>query len=344
MIDAGRKYDCTEGKESMTKLTRRNFVALSGAAGLTLVAPGCSQQSADAVYPQRDITFIIPNAPGGNFDVFVRVISPAMQKYLPNPVNIIPLNVPAGGGGKGLADLYRSRPDGYTIGAVNVPGAFTLQEQMGGNNFVLSEMTWLATIAGGETYSIVVATDSDIHNVDDLRALSQQRPVKFASTGPEGTSYAAIKVASEILGLDTQIISGYRGSSDYIVATIRGDSDCAVATMSTVRSFLEAGTVRLAVSFEPESSVPGVPDATSIGLPELSQIRVERMVAAPPGLPDDIKQVLNAALDQAVRDPEVIAWASEVGHNWVPQARGNGDAVMQEQSAFFEKWKSVILS
>ena len=327
----------------MTKLTRREFVALTGAGGLTLVAPGCSEQSADAVYPQRDITFIIPNGPGGNFDAFVRVIAPAMQKYLPNQVNIIPLNVPAGGGGKGLADLYRSRPDGYTIGAVNVPGAFTLQEQMGSNSFVLSEMTWLATIAGGETYAIVVAPDSAIQNIDDLRTLSAQRPIKFASTGPEGSSYAAIKIASEIIGIESQIISGYRGSSDYIVATIRGDSDCAVATLSTLRSFLQADTVRLAVSFEPESSVPGVPDATDIGLPELSQIRVERMIAAPPGLPDDIKQTLNAAIDQAVRDPDVIAWAREVGHEWNPQAEGNGDAVMQEQAAFFEKWKSVIL-
>jgi tripartite-type tricarboxylate transporter receptor subunit TctC len=327
----------------MTNPTRREFVALTGAGGLMLVVPGCSEQTADAVYPQRDITFIIPNGPGGNFDSFVRVIAPAMQKYLPNRVNIIPLNVPAGGGGKGLADLYRSRPDGYTIGAVNIPGAFTLQEQMGGNSFVLSEMTWLATIAGGETYAIVVAPDSPFRNVDDLRALSQQRPVKFASTGPEGTSYSAIKVASEILGLDTQIITGYRGSSDYIVATIRGDSDCAVATLSTLRSFLEAETVHLALSFEPESSVPGVPDATDIGLPELSQIRVERMIAAPPGLPDDIKQMLNAAIDQAVRDPDVIAWAREAGHEWNPQAAGNGDAVIQEQAAFFEKWKSVIL-
>jgi len=341
---AGRKNDHIKGEKLMTKLTRRKFVALSGAAGFTLVAPGCSQDTPEGVYPQRDITFIIPNGPGGNFDAFVRVIAPAMQKYLPNQVNIVPLNVPAGGGGKGLADLYRSRPDGYTIGAVNVPGAFTLQEQMGGNAFNLDEMTWLATLAGGETYAIVVAADSPVQNIEDLRALSAQRPVRFASTGPEGSSYSAIKIASEIIGIESQIITGYSGSSDYIVATIRGDSDCAVATLSTLRSFLEADTVRLAANFEPESSLPGVPDATSIGFPELSQIRVERMVAAPPGLPDDIKQVLNAALDQAVRDPDVVAWAEEAGHVWAPQPRGNGDEVMQAQAAFFEKWKSVILS
>jgi len=331
------------GEETMIELTRRKFVALSGAAGLTMLA-GCSRENADAGYPQRDISFIIPNGPGGNFDSFVRVIAPALQRHLPNQVNIIPLNVPAGGGGKGLADLYRSRPDGYTIGAVNVPGCFTLQEQMGTGAFTLSEMTWLGTLAGGETYAILTAPESELHTIDDLRRVSQTRPIRFASTGPEGTSYAAIKVASEMLGINSNVITGYSGSSDYIVATIRGDSDCAVATLSTLRSFIEGNAVRLICTFEPQSSVPGVPGAMDLGLPELSQIRVERMVGAPPGLPDDIQMILNTALDQAVRDPEVVSWAQNAGHEWIPQPAGNGDAVMQEQSAFFERWKSVILS
>jgi tripartite-type tricarboxylate transporter receptor subunit TctC len=328
----------------MGHLTRRDFVALSGAAGLTLATAGCSREVANATYPARDITFIIPNGPGGNFDTFVRVIAPAMQRHLPNRVNIIPMNIAAGGGGKGLADLYRSRPDGYTIGAVNVPGAFTLQEQMGGNAFRLDEITWLGTMAGGETYSILVGADSPLQSFDDLKAAAAQRQIKFASTGPEGTSYAAIKVSSEILGIDSQIITGYSGSSDYIVATIRGDSDCAVGTLSTLRSFIEGGAIRLLCSFEPQSSVPGVPGAIDIGHPELSQITVERMVGAPPGLPEDIKVVLYTALDQAVRDPEVVAWARNAGHDWIPQPAGNGDDVMGQQSAFFERWKNVILS
>jgi tripartite-type tricarboxylate transporter receptor subunit TctC len=329
----------------MKELNRRKFVALSGAAGLTMLAPGCSQGGGDAAaYPSRDITFIIPNGPGGNFDAFVRVIAPAMQKYLPNQVNIIPLNVPAGGGGKGLADLYRSRPDGYTIGAVNVPGCFTLQQQMGTNAFDLSEMTWLGTLAGGETYAVVVAPDSPINSLDDLRRLSAERPVKFASTGPEGTSYMAIKVASEIMGIRSQVITGYAGSSEYIIAAIRGDSDCSVATLSTLQSFIAGNAVKLPFSFESESSVPGVPSSVDIGLPELDMLRVERMVGAPPGLPEDIKQTLITALDQAVRDPDVAAWAREAGHPWVPEPAGNGAEVMQQQAAFFDKWKSVILS
>src|SRR5690242_15826417 len=113
----------------MTRLNRRDFMLLSGAAGLALTSPALG---ADADYPKKAITFIIPNGPGGNFDIFARVVSPALEKYLPHKVNIIPTNVAAGGGGKGMTQLYRARPDGYTIGIVNIPGAFMLQEQQHG--------------------------------------------------------------------------------------------------------------------------------------------------------------------------------------------------------------------
>ena len=328
----------------MTELTRRHFNLLAGAAGVSFLA-GCEGGDTGAAgeYPSQDITFIIPNGPGGNFDVFVRAVAPAMQKYLPRPVNIIPLNVAAGGGGKGLTQLYRARPDGYTIGIVNIPGAFMLQEQQEGRAFDLAEMTWLGNIAQGETYAIAVAPDSPLKTVADMQALSQTRPVKFTSTGPEGTSYSAIIISSKILGIRPQIITGYKGSNDYIVAAMRGDGDAALSTVTTLRRFLDGKSVRVLATFEPTSSIPGVPDATSLGQPELSQIIVERMVAAPPGLPQEIKTVLQTALDKAVRDPDVIAWAKSAGHDWVPQSPADADAVIRQQQAFFDKWKADLL-
>src|ERR1700682_4341593 len=67
-----------------------------------------------AGFPERDITFVIPNQVGGGFDAYVRAIAPAMEKYLPNKVNVVPLNVPAGGGGKGGNQLYSPPPARFT--------------------------------------------------------------------------------------------------------------------------------------------------------------------------------------------------------------------------------------
>ena len=93
---------------------------------------GMPERGIAAGFPDRDITFIIPNQVGGGFDAYVRAIAPVMEKYLPNKVNIVPLNVPAGGGAKGVNQLYRARPDGYTIGILNIPGLFILQARGGG--------------------------------------------------------------------------------------------------------------------------------------------------------------------------------------------------------------------
>jgi tripartite-type tricarboxylate transporter receptor subunit TctC len=323
----------------MTRLNRRDFVLLSGAAGLSLASPALG---AAADYPRKDITFIIPNGPGGNFDIFARVVSPALERYLPHKVNIIPLNVAAGGGGKGMTQLYRARPDGYTIGIVNIPGAFMLQEQQHGRTFDLSKMTWLGNIAQGETYAIAVRPNSPVKSIADLQALSKTRPIKFTSTGPEGTSFSAIKISSEMLGIRPQIITGYKGSNDYIVAAIRGDGDAVLATISTLKRFVDGKTIRVLATFEPRSTIAGAADATSLKHPELTQITVERMIAAPPGLPANIKAILQTALDKAVRDPQVGTWAKTAGLVWVPQSPQMADSVIAQQSAFFNKWKKFL--
>src|SRR5690606_37980511 len=129
-----------------------------------------------------------------------------------------------GSGGKALIDMQRERPDGYTIGVFPIPGALILQEQLRGR-FNLHEFSWLGSIGPGDTYALGVASTSDIHSVDDLRALSRQRQVSFSATGPDGTSYMATVIAADLLNIDAKYITGYAGSADYIVAAIRGDGD-----------------------------------------------------------------------------------------------------------------------
>src|SRR5215831_14870859 len=82
---------------------------------------------AAANFPAKNIQFIIPYAPGGGFDTFVRFIAPVMETHLPRRTNIVPNNITAGSGSRGISQLYRSKPDGYTIGIFDVPGMFIQQ-------------------------------------------------------------------------------------------------------------------------------------------------------------------------------------------------------------------------
>src|SRR5437588_8902325 len=113
----------------MSGVSRRELLIGCGLAGPTLMFSRDAFSA--AAFPAKNIQFIIPYAPGGGFDVYVRLIGPVMEKYLPNRVGIVPVNIAAGGGSRGVAQLYRAKPDGYTVGILNIPGMFILQQQQG---------------------------------------------------------------------------------------------------------------------------------------------------------------------------------------------------------------------
>jgi len=122
------------------------------------------------------------------------------------------------------------------------------------------------------------------------------------------------------------------------------DSDAVIAAIPTTLRFVRGGTIRVLASFETHSSLPGVPDATSLGQPELDNISVERLIAAPPGMPADIQNTLSAALAKALADPIVMKWAKE--NDLIMKARTPQETarLIADQRAFFDKWKKYLVT
>src|ERR1700754_1488727 len=104
----------------MADITRRDLMISAALTAPALVARTANAAPSD--YPNKNIQFVIPYAPGGGFDIYVRAVTPVMEKYLPKKVSIVPFNIASGAGSRGVSQLYRSRPDGYTIGILNIPG------------------------------------------------------------------------------------------------------------------------------------------------------------------------------------------------------------------------------
>ena len=322
----------------MPDVQRRCLLVSLGMSGAALMLR--QPAFAAANYPDKNISFVIPDGPGGGFDSYVRAITPAMQKYLSQKVTVVPTNVPGAGGARAANEIFRARPDGATIGIFNVPGIY-IQQERGNAGFDLEKLTWIGRL-GVDHYGLAVGENSPIKSIDDLKALAKRRPVKFTSTGPAGTAYNATLIAAHLLGIRAQLITGYKGSRDYVMGAVRGDGDAVVTAIPTLRRMAAGKTLRIIATFEEHGGVPGAADATALGQPELASITLQRLVAGPPGLSADITATLADAMTKALAAPEVEAWAKKADAGLAPESPEQAAATLKEQIAFYNKWKPYL--
>lgn len=322
----------------MPDMQRRRLLASLGLSGAALMLRRPAFAAAN--FPDKNISFIIPDGAGGGFDSYVRAVAPAMEKYLPHKASVVPTNVPGAGGARAATEIFHARPDGAMIGIFNVPGIY-IQQGGGSAGFDLKKFTWIGRV-GLDHFGLAVGENSPIKSIDDLKALSKKRPIKFTSTGPAGTAYNATLIAAHLLGIRAQLITGYKGSSDYVIGAVRGDGDAAVTSMPILRRMAAGKTLRILATFETHGSVPGAADATTLGQPELADITLQRLIAGPPGLPPDVKAVLADALTKALSDPEVKAWAEKADAGIAPESPEQAAATLEQQLAFYDKWKPYL--
>jgi tripartite-type tricarboxylate transporter receptor subunit TctC len=291
-------------------------------------------------YPQKNIEFVIPFGTGGGFDRTVRLISPALERALPHHVQVIPKNVPGAGGRKGMAQVYRAKPDGYTIVIANMPGA-ALPALLGEKvAYDLKKFTWIARVAG-EEYMLGVPAKSSIKSIDDLKKLG--RPIKVPTTGFGSTAFAAGAIIMKALNIPVNHLTGYKGTNQYIVATIRGDADVALAPVSTYEKFIKSGDIRPILTTQEKSTVGAdVPTIAKLGHPELTGLGIDRYVLAPPGLPDNITKILSDSLAKAMKDPKFVEAAKKTGETVAFLDADNAKKAAQNSLALYSKYKDVI--
>ena len=300
------------------------------------VVAGCGEP---AQYPAKDITVIIPNSSGGGFDTYVRAVAPSLEEQLPGGVNIIPKNVPGAGGRRGATEVYRARPDGYTIGIFNMPGALIPKFQGIPTQYDLAEVTWIGTF-GYDPYVVAVKGDSPLQSVDELKSLG--RSSTWGATGPGSTSYVATTIFNETLGIPYEIITGYKGSSDYLLGVIRGDTDAAMISFAAARTYLESGDIRAIAIIGDESDDPAVADAYDLGAPELVRLRVERIMGGPPGLPPEIAAMLEAAMLAAIEDPDFQGWLESTGNEVHPANAADTAQAVTDMTEFYEQFRELL--
>ena len=297
---------------SVTQIARIGIVvaALAGLAGAPVQA-----EDMKAYYAGKTVRMIVGSGPGGGYDVFSRLIAPYLAKVL--GTNVVVENRPGAGGLTAMNYLYRAPPDGFELSLSNGSGAaFSQLTNQPGVRFDLTKFGYLATV-GAPPSIWLVEPHSTLRTVQ--QALDLKQKWRWAASG--STSGLAIGAAftCEALKMDCQIVAGYTGSNDAAFALTRGEMDAmfqaessathfvrssealALATMSRVRSrfFPDHPTIFEAVKMD---------DASAWYFDFYDKIsNLGRVVIVPPNMPPERLAFLQAAMKEALANPQLIA-------------------------------------
>ncbi|MBX3606568.1 MAG: tripartite tricarboxylate transporter substrate binding protein [Piscinibacter sp.] len=292
-------------------------------------------------WPDKTITLLVPFPPGGSSDQIGRYLQPKLQEKLGQPVIID--NKAGATGTIGAALVKRSPADGYTL-LVSSLGPFVIAPHLLKNvPYDATKDFDLLTVAVQAPNVLVVPSASPLKSVADLIAQLKKTPdrVTFASSGNGSSDH----LTAELFWLQTGT-SGthvpYKGGGPAMSDLLGAQVDASFQNINSVVQHVAAGKLRpLAVTGTKRSPLlPDVPTLAEAGVKDVV-VYSWQAVAAPKGLPADVKAKLHAALVAALNDPAVKPKLLEVGFEIVANTPEQFTAY---QLAEYNRWKQLIES
>jgi len=306
---------------------------------MLLVVSGAVQ----GAYPDKPITMIVAYSPGGGTDLIARAIAPYLEKYLGSGARIVIVHRPGAGGEIGFAAIANSAPDGYTIGFVNTPPLITVPiertAQFGGPQ----RFDLLGNVID-DPCNFAVHADSAFKNLKDLAAYAKANPgkVTVGSSGIGSDDHLVMLMFERAAGVKMTHVP-FKGSADVRAALLaRQITVGAINIGESLQAVKGGAAMRNIGQFSPARTnlAPDLPTAKEQGYNiELSSLRG---MAAPKGLPPEIRDRLVKAVAQAAADPEFQAQAVKFFAPLRFLSPAEFDRVIKEAEVDFKQlWKEI---
>ncbi|MES2185910.1 MAG: tripartite tricarboxylate transporter substrate binding protein [Pseudomonadota bacterium] len=285
--------------------TRRTFHRYVAAAGLLAAQPASTAWAADAPYPTRPITLIVPFAPGGGNDTVARTIGQTIGGPLGQPVVVD--NRPGAGGSLGAGLAARAPADGYTLflGGVGSHALNpTLNPKLGYDPVKdFAPVAWIASAP------MVLAVHPSVpaHSVQELIAYAKKNPgrLNYASNGNGSSSQLAAVIFNSMAGTDMVHVP-YKGLSPAMLDLLSGTVQIMFSSSVAIMPSVLNGKLRVLGVTSPQRmpSLPEVPTIAEQGLPGY-ETGSWYGILAPAGTPADIVERLNREINKALQNPDL---------------------------------------
>ncbi|MFN7306676.1 MAG: Bug family tripartite tricarboxylate transporter substrate binding protein [Acetobacteraceae bacterium] len=302
-----------------------------------MAAPALAQ-----AFPQRNITIIVPSAPGGTLDALARYFGQAMAPLLGR--SVVVENIGGAGGLIGMQRAARAEADGHTLVFGNM-GVMAVGYVLNPNSG-FDPRRDLAPISMVADVPMVLAA-SPRGQIRDLQGLLDHirrngDKATFGTAGSGTTSHLAPGYLLHLAGLKATLVS-YRGAGPAMTDLAAGTVDAVIDQTVTMIPAHRGGTaIALAVSAPQRiPQLPDVPSFAEAGLPGFDLV-IWNAFAAPAGTPAPVVARLAEVLEGAQQDPVLQGRLRDLASTAPAPATRGPEALRQRIAADIAKWTEII--
>jgi tripartite-type tricarboxylate transporter receptor subunit TctC len=304
-----------------------------------LIAGLLAAAQAQAAFPERPVTLVVPFAAGGSTDVVARVIAEKMSEDLGQQV--IVQNVAGAGGSLGAGNVARAEPDGYTIlmgtVATHALNPLILKNKPYDAEADFTPVSLLVLVPN----VLVVNPELPAKSVGELLALLKAEPDKwsYASSGNGTPLHLSGELFKSMAGVSMEHIP-YKGSGPALNDLLGNQVSIMFDNLPSSSAHIKAGTLRaLAVTTaERAPSFPDVPTMAEAGLPGYETYTWNALFA-PKDTPKEVVDRLNAAAVKAMADPGVAERIKEFSATIIASSP---EELATHVKAEIAKWTPVV--
>lgn len=288
-------------------------------------------------YPNRPVKIIVPFPAGGTADVMPRLIGDWLARKWNQPVVIE--NKPGAAGNIGATEFSKADPDGYTLLSAPPPPLVINQSLYPKLNFDPATFEPIIIISRVPN-SIVVHPKVTAKTVAEFIAMAKAQPGKVTSaTQGNGTTSHLTSEMFQMMGQVKFQHVPYRGSAPALQDLVAGTVDVMFDNLGVSLALVKSGNLKLLAVATPKrmASLPDVPTIAET-LPGFDSAAWYAVVA-PAKTPAAIVNKINADINEALRDPAILARFVEFSAEAIGGTPAETAAYMREEVA---RWRKVI--
>ena len=310
-------------------MKNRSLIQIALCTGLA-----CAGLSAGAqTYPTKPITMVVPFPPGGVADTVGRPVAEAMSRHLKQ--SIVVENKGGAGGGIGMAQVAKSKADGYTVlmslsSLVVLPEADKILQRA--PMFQVNQLKPIARFTADPTV-LVVRSESPWKTYAEFMAYVKTNPgkISFGSSGNYGTMHVPmeqLKAATSTFMLHVP----YTGAGPAVLALLSGQIEALSTGPASVKQHIASGRLRALAHWGEGrlASMPEVPSFKELGVP--IQYSQWSGMFVPADTPTAVVDSLRQAAKFAAQDPRAVAALRASGTSFMYQDAADFDRFVQSDA------------